>query len=308
MLRRARALLFALLATTTCAAAARHAGADTAAEERARAAYDRGSAAYVRADYALAAKEFARADDALPNAVALRAALDATLRADEPVLGMELLDRAATRPHDDALSAVASTARVRFAHRTGRVHVACGPTACRAAIDGVAFDPALSPYVLVGPHHVTVDHGGALDERVLDVAADAVVEVTPARPDLPLPAPAPPRAAPDGRLSPTWFWIGVGATTALAGLTVASALDTASKHERFGTLGCARVDGDGCASLGESGSSAQRRTNVLIGASALLGVVTATTGLLFVRWGSAEGSASLVPTDRGAVASLRVRF
>lgn len=321
MIRGARAPFFALLlaiasATSTAMTGAKtgavtsaktgamtSASADTAtAKEQASAAYDRGVAAFDKGDFELAAHEFAIADATLPSATALRAAIEAAIKADDPVLGMELLDRVPERPHDDALSAAAKTAAIRFAHRTGRIHVSCGAGVCRASIDGVAFDPAFTRYVAVGPHHVTIDRGGSVDDRVVDVAADALVDIAP---------PASTSSAPardhDHGLSPAYFWIGVGLTTTIGALTIASALDASSKHGKFVDAGCARLDVGGCDALANDGASAQRRTNWLVGATAIAAVLTVTTGVFFVQWSRGD-VVSVTPTDRGLVASLRLAF
>ena len=88
---------------------------------RAREAYDRGIVAFQRGEFAAAAREFATADAMVPSGVALHAALDAAIRADDPVLGVELLDRVARGPADGALETTARDARAKFARRTGRV-------------------------------------------------------------------------------------------------------------------------------------------------------------------------------------------
>src|SRR5262249_30308245 len=62
--------------------------------DAARQAYDRGATAFDNKDYATAARELARADDLVPNNVALVTALKAALRADDAVLGMTLAERA----------------------------------------------------------------------------------------------------------------------------------------------------------------------------------------------------------------------
>src|SRR5688572_26773486 len=73
----------------------------------ARAIYERGTRAFGTKDYALAAREFARADAVVPSNAALEAALEASLLAGDPVLGMQLAERASGRPTDDRARAVA---------------------------------------------------------------------------------------------------------------------------------------------------------------------------------------------------------
>src|SRR5438105_8056926 len=136
MLARASAIALVL----ALAASASTARAATPEELRAREAYDRGTAAYDRGDYATAARELAAADALAPNPVALQAALDAALRADDPVVGMVLLERSTRFTPDGALAEMIRTARARFAHRTAFVHVACGSAPCVCSIDGATVD------------------------------------------------------------------------------------------------------------------------------------------------------------------------
>ena len=268
------------------------------APTRARDAYERGTAAYARGDFAAAAREFAGADALLPNATALQAALDAALRADDPVIGMELLDRARRAPAVGELAALVKTARARFAGRTGRVRVTCGTASCLGAIDGVAVDVATAVYARVGPHTVTVQSDGKSEQRLVEVRADELVEVTPgpASPTVSLPAPSPsaPRAgesppppSPSRQrvVAPVWFYTGIGLTAVLAGATIASGLDAASQHASFVRAGCDRAAFARCDRASSDGASAQLRTNVLLGVSAGIGVVSAALGIFFVKWG-----------------------
>jgi hypothetical protein len=286
---------------------------------RARDAFERGSAAYRLGDYARAAAEYARADALDPNPAALRAALDAATLADDPVLGEELIERAERTPGDAPGAKTLDAARARFAHRTGRVVVRCpAGRACLATMDGAAFDPSQPRIVVAGLHTVAVQSDGAPEPRIVNVAADAVVEVVapaaaPASP--PPPAPPPPSATPavtpapdesrSGGAPPVVFFVALGATVVAGGLTTWSALDTRSQHETFDDQ-CAAHPTASCESLHSQGESAQTRTNVLLAVSGALAVTTATVGLL-VHWGGAHGeTVALVPSGPGA--SVRVGF
>src|SRR4051812_29325922 len=78
------------------APATAHAG-ETDEELEARRWYDRGAAAYDAGNWAVAATQFAHADELVPNLTVLRLALTASVRADDPVVGMSLVDRAKKR-------------------------------------------------------------------------------------------------------------------------------------------------------------------------------------------------------------------
>lgn len=272
--------------------------AEDAVSARAHEAYDRGAEAFKRGDFGVAARAFAEADALVPSAVALHAALDAAVRADDPVLGTQLLDRASRAPADEALDATIRVARARFARRTGRVRVACG--ACKAAIDGVPIDVGVAVVVRTGPHTATID-AGVPEQRAIDVPADDTVVLSPRAASI---APPPARS---GGLSPAWVFVGAGATAIAGGLGIASAVDTSNRHADFVRSGCDRVGSGACSAASSDGASAQSRTNVLLGVTAALGVATAAIALFAVRWKSdASVTVGLVQGSPGA--SLRLSF
>jgi hypothetical protein len=298
-------VLFVLLAAAMWAAGS-DAWGDAATE--AHEAYERGTRAYRRGDYATAAREYAAADALSPNPVALQAALDSAVLADDPVLGVELIDRAKGAPRTNALALSILTAQRKFARRTGRIHVACGASACIASVDGAAMDPARPVVVRVGAHTVIVDSGGTATTRAVTVGPDEVIEVAPAAgtaaaaatgsgtatatapaaapatASAPAAASAPPMSAESGRgISPVWFYVGLGATGIAGAATIVSGVDTANQHANF-TRECPQGSQTGkCATLASNGQSAQTRTNVLLGVTAGLAAVTTVT-VFFVRW------------------------
>ncbi len=85
-----------------------------AGDERAREAYDRGVRAHAAGREQEAALAFAEADAIDPSPAALEAALEASMRADDAVLGTELLDRAAGRPADKGVARSVDAAKKRF--------------------------------------------------------------------------------------------------------------------------------------------------------------------------------------------------
>jgi hypothetical protein len=271
----------------------------------AHAAYARGTTAFRRGDYASAAREYAAADALAPNPVALQAALDATVLADDPVFGTTLLDRARGEPRTDALLTTMLTAEKKFAHRVGRIRLQCPAAPCLGAIDGAAAVTGEPIVVRVGSHAVTLEAAGTLVQRVVTVAPDDTIVVAPdaapapvpppapASPPFPPPAPSPtrapvpapaplPPAAHHAGLSPLFFYAGLGLTAVVGGFAIASGVDTADRHSAF-EQHCT----PSCATLASQGQSAQTRTNVLLGVTAGLGVATLVTALL-VRWHDAS--------------------
>jgi hypothetical protein len=284
--------------------AAGPARADADAEARARDAYDRGTAAYKRGDYARAATEYAQADAIAPSAVALRAALDAATLADDPVLGTELVERAAQRESgtaDKPLATVLATARARFAHRAGRVVVRC-PDTCLATIDGAAAEASRPRIVSVGTHSIVIQRNAGSETRIVRVDGDQVVEVTPIATPTPITTSTPtttatwtstpPPVASTRRESPHtrplpggFFWAALGATAIAGGFTVWSGIDTANKHSQFTSDHCgAPMFVPGCGGLSNDGKFAQARTNVLIATTGILAATAVALGVFFVRF------------------------
>jgi hypothetical protein len=273
--------------------------------EPARAAYDRGTDAYRRADYAVAAREFALADALAPHAVALKWAVSAALRADDPVLGMTLVERSQRAPVDGELATVIGEARARFAARAGVITVSCPPArACTARIDGAAATASGPTFVVPGEHLVEIVFAGGVERRWASVGGGARIDVVGASPASPpeparsaatraLPAVTPAADETPGGISPLWFWLGVGATAALGGATVASGVDTLAKHDDY--LETREPGGD------DAGRRAETRTNVLLGTTIAAGVATGLLGLLAVRWSSAP------PRRTGAGSPARPR-
>jgi len=311
----------ALVAVVAPSARAADAPASSGAVQ-AHEAYERGTAAYRRGDYATAAREYAAADALSPSPVALQAALDAAIRADDPVLGAWLLERARGSARTDGLVVTMLTAQKRFAGRTGRIHVACGGRACLASVDGAAVDTTLPVFVRVGAHTVIVESAGVSATRALTVGPDETVEVAaPAAPSSPVasgsaapapggvvPAPAlgaasslsgpgeasvtraaPPPDAPRARegaapgLSPAWLVVGLGATAVAGGIAIASGVDTANQHATFASSCRGATIAPGCDQASRNGQSAQTRTDVLLAVTGGLAVATAVTAI-FVRW------------------------
>lgn len=287
------------LATACLLGAAPTAAQPPSTDVEAHQAYERGTSAYRRKDYATAAREYAAADSLSPNPVALQAAIDAAVQADDPVLGMQLLDRAKGAPRTSALLATMVVAEQRFAHRTGRIGITCPGQPCLATVDGAAIDPSLPTLVRVGAHSVMVESAGATTTRSITVPPDETVTVVPppapgpssATPTTapatvlapPLP-PAPPVTPDASGLPPIWFLVGAGATAVAGVVAIGSGIDTASQNSGFAPCRTAPPPpGLDCSARASSGQSAQTRTNVLVGVTAVLGLATVAL-LPFIRW------------------------
>ena len=298
-----RTLLSAVLGVASLAASvdARAADPDVA---MARAAYDRGARAYDAGKYALAAREFTVADELAPNPVALKYAIQAALKIDDPVLGMRLVERATQEGAD--LGGLVKEARDKFAKRVGRIVLTCPDGPCRARVDG---EPARAvAWVMPGPHAIEWEPSG---RSTIPVAAGESVEVTgPARAasngvSSPTPTVSPSPDAPvensdkGGGISPVWFWVGIGVTTIGVGATLASGADTLHQHSVFAAHPSAATQ--------QAGQSAQLRTNVLLGLTAAFAIATTGIGVFAVKWtdgGKARASLDLQTRGLGFALTL----
>jgi hypothetical protein len=78
--------------------------------------------------------------------------------------------------------------------------------------------------------------------------------------------------------------VGLGVTLGLAGTTTAAGLYTMSKHDDFLKKGCDKVDTATCRAASGQGADLQLVTNVLVTATAVVGVATIVTGVFFTKW------------------------
>jgi hypothetical protein len=291
----------------------------------ARAAYEAGTLAYGRGDYAAAAARYAEADALLPSPVALQAAIDAAVKADDPLIGAELLDRARTRAVSGALQVTVDAATAKLGHRAGRVTATCA-SPCTVTLDGSPFDANRPRWVTAGTHTIGFSVEGRFTSRSIDVAADADASVAPpdrppeAEPPVPIPlvpvVPTP-AAAPDPRLrvtgassrprglAPGWFWASAGVT---AGLGIASGVllgVTKATHDTFLAQACSTATTASCASLSSRGTTTMIAGDALLAGAAIGAVWTTVAGASLVRWSS---PVEVAPVAHGALAFWRVTF
>ncbi|MBX3219344.1 MAG: hypothetical protein KF795_02425 [Labilithrix sp.] len=332
---RSRGALLGSLVFAALAALSLGAGAEPVDRAGAKEAYDRGVEAHKRGELHDAAEEFARADALAPSAVALQAALDAAIEADDASLGAALLERSKRGPAPPALASSITAAHLKFRGRAGRVRVLCpeGST-CSARLDDKVVDVDRVVWTSTGKHTLRVDLDGNAQAKAVDVSSDQILDVTPnkgAPPSIVLlspselverPSDARPTApatesdeaeasggsrAPAGvgpGLPPVVFFGGVALTVALAGVTTWFALDASSTHGAFEKAGCGTANFAACEGLKDDGEGSQRATNIALALTAVSGIATALVGVMFTSWG---GPAVVVHPSGGA-ASWQARF
>jgi len=328
-------LAAALITAATMLAAGRAVAGDGASNHArgphaAARLFEDAGAAEDRGDHAAAARLYAEADALSPNAVALQAALNAAIAADDAGIGMELAERAASRDGEAALATLASEARDRFRPRAGRMIITC--KGCSARLDKAAVDLDHPRWVSAGFHLVEFDVGGNHTRHLVRVDPGRIVRATPDSVAAPAPAPAPAPAsasvsdsasvsgpvtgpvtaaapalaaadtADRGGVSQAWFWTGVGLTALSAGMTIASGADTIDKHDQYTQ--------NPTEAAAKAGMAADARTQVLCVVTAALGLGTTALGVFAVQWKTpaAQVTGAVAPTPGGAAASLRAAF
>lgn len=265
-----------------------------------------------------AALEFARADSLAPSAVALQAALDAAIEADDPAIGADLVDRSRREKSPNAqLAASMNQAKTKFAGRAGRVHVTC-PTGstCLATIDGAPMDTTKAAWSRTGQHTVVVQVDGEPETKLVRVEADQIVEVN-ATKKIESSGPSPKDQSPPPELPvekkkfeglpPIVFYGGVGLTVVLAGATTFFAIQTSSKHDEFENLGCAGANITGCTDLKDDGESSQTGTNAGLVLTSVAAVATVVIGVAFTNWKAPTFGMAPLPGGGGA-AMMAKRF
>jgi hypothetical protein len=275
------------------------------ASARAQAAlqFTEGSKAFDHGDFVHAADAFELAYRLAPHVDSLWNAARARQRADE-------LARAATlyakylreAPADARDRNIATVALSALASRLGRIEVH-GSRIEELAIDEHSSDERIT-YVSPGAHVVrAVLAGGLAQQQQTDLAAGDVVSLlfdapAPVVPPEPLPERPPVEASPfppsrQGGMSP-WVVAGGGALTGVAvAATIATGLSTMSALDRF--------QAHPTASNLAAGQAMQVRTNLLLGVSIGLGVMTTATTIWLVDWRGARRSGVQVGVGVGRV-------
>jgi hypothetical protein len=284
---RSRALLFVVALSSLAPAfafeAEAAASAQSAAEKKAAKAFAEGQAAFEAGDFRRAAGLFEAAYAAKPHHSALWNAAKSWQRAGEDLTAVNLLERYLKEaPTDAANRAEANAALAAIEKRVGRIQLQV-LNVTEPKLDNAEVKEGLA-YVAPGEHTLTADDAGKPVRKVVAVKAGEIVSVTlspPPKEEKPkviiVEKPAPSRG-----LSP-WFVVGGGILTAGAGAaTVFFGLDAVKKRDEF-------VADDTNADKFDAGNAAQLRTNIALGATIGLAVITTAVAVFFTNWhGSAH--------------------
>jgi hypothetical protein len=275
-------------------------------------AFDRGREAYKSEEYVEAAEQFESADANAPSAAALELAIRARDKAGQ-------LDRAATlaalalvrHPDDANIQKVAPAIVQKAKSELFELDIKCDDP-CDVTVAGklVPGRRSTDRTVFVGPGKYAVRAGWS-GERSLSKQVEASKGAMGAL-EFQAPAEAPaPAASPDpgapvattndkppddgvqpksGPLPSAVFWVGVGLTAVVGGISVWSGLDTQNNPGPNKVRDECQANKSDCQSLYQQGVDKQHRTNILLGTTAGLGVVTAVIGGFFTDWGSKKKS------------------
>ena len=278
-------------------------------------AFREGDRAYRAGDFRRAASEYETAYKRAPHHAPLWNAARAWDRAGELARAANLYAkylREAPANAPDRNSA--TTSLKKLSTRLARIDVHSAKGLEDVTVDGQSFEGD-SVYVLPGQHVVEarsgrervhqssrVDAGDAVSVALLAPAAEPSAPSAPTKP-----AEAPPALTPSSRgWSPAVVAFGGAVTAITAGLAIWSGFDTIRQREVF--------DGAKTQDNLDAGRAKQTRTNILIGVSAGVGVLTAACAIFLVDWHapSTEKSPSAGPSAQLGVGPgsllLRGRF
>ena len=260
-----RALVVAVVVTAMAMAGAGSARAD--AQQTAANAFRAGEKAFAAGQLERGAELFEEAYAALPHPSALLNAAVARNRAGQRARAAKLYARLL---RDAPASDEANEAQIALATltlRLGRLRIRAASDVEARAVDGVPLDGDEIVWLDPGTHGIDGAKGGVAFQKRVEVPAGVVTTVTLAAPASPAPAPeaaTPPRHA--HGLPPVFVLAAGGAVLIAGGLTLWSGLDVAAQRRVYDRTGS---DEDFAA-----GQQKQTRTNVLLGVTVGLAVIT----------------------------------
>lgn len=279
---------------------------DAATKAKAAKKFRAGEKAFKRHDYVAAAEAFEEAYSIAPHPAALFNAATAYQKAGQLTRAANLCARyLRDAPADDSRREKANALIGELTPKVGRIEIE-DRGAMDVTIDGRAPEIDVT-YVDPGDHVVNGRFGDKIVQREISVVAGSVVRVA-LEPPKPPPA-AGPNEEPDfdtdrdpGKdekpkdekpLSPTLFYVGLGATVVLGGVAVWSGLDTNKARDDY--------DANPTQSGLDDGQAKQSRTNLLLGATAAVGATTAVIGLFFTNFSGSKREAAPAPEELGVL-------
>jgi hypothetical protein len=292
--------LVVLLPALTLAPAARAEGSSSSPSvdeiKAAETDFNKGREAYKGGEYGEAAEYFESADGHAPNDRVLELAITAREKAGDVARAATLVQYGLdTYPNSEVAKSLLERAHTELLQVAVTCDEACNLLEGTHLVHGGA---ATQRTLFLPPGDYTVRAAWSDDRAQSKPAsggAGASVTLSFSAPPIPVKAEiaAPSTAAnpasdqgtagPPHGLPPLYFFIGAGATVVLGGVTVWSGLDTLNNPGKDAVRTACVGQGDSCPEY-KDGRSRQLRTNVLIGATSVVGVATAVVGALFTDW------------------------
>jgi hypothetical protein len=306
--------------------AARGEGATTpsamvAAKERAARAFDVGAGHFRRAEYGAAARAFLMADEIMSNPQALANAIASARKASDDLLVAQAARRAIERAYvDPGLAGAARDALSDAERRLVRLEIRCEPEPCLLTLDGEVTGAGVR-HLLPGTHvlaaqtptgeiageRLTLPAGARQRVVLYPIAAGSAASPPGTPPESGEAQPSGLATAEQGEaarekarpLPPAAFYVGVGASVALAGVTVWSGLDALAARGRLGDAPTPEAVSDLRGRM--------RRTDVVLGGSLVAAAATGAIGLWLVDWGGGSKGAGVTRSARGSARPRRAR-
>jgi hypothetical protein len=276
--------------------------------------FDMGRRAFKIKDFESSAVHFENADRDAPSPEALKSAMRARKEAGHSARAATLAALALSRyPTEKAVSDFSRQILADSEQSLYKLSVTCLPD-CTLIVDNkvMPFPESANPVVYLDPGAHTVVAGWSNNRhKSADVTAmagaasklafSAAAAEKPAAPTEPsvLPPTEPGTTEESGAepakkagMPPLVFYAGAGATAVLGGITIWSGIDTLNNPgEDVVKAQCPAptLNNENCPAYQE-GVAHQRRTNVLIAVTSVVGVTTALIGLFFTNWGGNDAA------------------
>jgi tetratricopeptide (TPR) repeat protein len=275
-------------------------------------AFSRAQKAELSGNHDTAAELYELADSLAPAPEALRSALKARKAAGQLGSAAQHAEKLLRRYPNDKRSRDLAEATLDEARRKlARIEVHCRTKPCGLVVDGAAgsAEPADVHVVFLEPgkHEVTAAFGAdratpkptnaragdrtmfTFDPPPPSASAAKVADASAKTASAGASADTGVERASKGRLSPWFFVTGAVVTAGLAGVTIWSGLDTLDAHKAY--------QGNETEAAYQAGLDKERRTNILIGATAVAGVATGVIAV-FTRWSGPSESSGALPPQR----------
>ncbi|MBL9022606.1 MAG: tetratricopeptide repeat protein [Myxococcales bacterium] len=284
MSARLGAILLSLVVVAAPRSASAQPGDPAVAAER----FTTGEEAFEAGDFLRAAEAFEAAYAADPQPAALWNAARSFDRAGEHARAATLYQLYVREAPSDAPDRDEATrALVELGRRLGKIEIVA-PSSPRLAVDGRPVRGS-TVFVNAGTHLVEAEFGAARARREVSVEEGStktvLLEEPPATPSPAPPVPPVARTAPEPErrsgVTP-WLMAPFLGTTALAGaLTIASGVDTLVARGQYLDI----PEDERTQRQYDDGKLKQDRTNVMIGVTAGLALVTTSVALFAIDWG-----------------------